>query len=178
MRNPPLTSRERVRAERNVFSLRLMSGTAAWPSRSSGATQRPRFRRSGGRRWPMGAPSSRIASRCTGTSPDSASVNSSWPLPATPATPRISPARRSKEMSWRSTPNCFAAGSDRPRTVSRTSPGFSMSVAGGFSSCPIIISARLFDVSSRGSQIAETLPCRRMVAAEQSDRISSSLCEM
>ena len=46
----------------------------------------------------------------TARSPDSAANNSSWPLPATPAMPRISPPLTSSETSWRCTP-CGSSGS-------------------------------------------------------------------
>ena len=48
------------------------------------------LRRCGG----TGSPSMRISPELSGRMPASASSSSDWPLPATPATPRISPSRR------------------------------------------------------------------------------------
>ena len=74
-----------------AFSVRLMSGAAAWPSRSSGALSNPSLRRAVGPSRPTGCPISLIASGAVRISPDSAPSNSSCPLPATPPMPRISP---------------------------------------------------------------------------------------
>jgi hypothetical protein len=78
-----------------AFSVRLMSGAAAWPSRSSGAATSPSARRAFGPRCPRPARRSAPHRRPLRNSPDSASSNSSCPLPATPAMPSTSPAARS-----------------------------------------------------------------------------------
>ena len=67
-------------------------------------------------------PSSRTDPPSTGRRPSSASHSSVWPLPCTPATPRISPAR-----TWNDTPSSAgfssSPGTVRSCTSSRTSPG-------------------------------------------------------
>ena len=60
--------------------------------RSSGHEGEPQAAARAGAQRPTGLPSSRIASGDrAGVSPESAASSSSWPLPATPAMPRISP---------------------------------------------------------------------------------------
>ena len=55
-----------------------------------------------------------------GVSPDSASNSSSWPLPATPAMPTISPPRTSSDTSSSATAKGCGFGSDRSLTARRT----------------------------------------------------------
>ena len=91
----------RSRAVSTELSVSVKSGTAAWPLRSSGTAQRPRC---GARSWRSAA--DRPRRRCViasgsrgGTSPRQRSSSAFWPLPATPAMPKISPARTAKLMS-------------------------------------------------------------------------------
>ena len=89
----------RLRAVRTLFSLRVKSPTAAWPFRSSGTAHSPSLRRPLVRNCPIGWPPISMAPGALATSPSSASSSSFWPLPATPATPKISPLRTEKLMS-------------------------------------------------------------------------------
>ena len=118
-RRPAACAAGRVRS---AFSVSDMSGTAAWPLRSSGTQHRPRRRRPPAPMRPtrrsVDAPCRRCATR---RSPESACNSSFWPLPATPAMPRISPRRTSKDMSLRSVPNGSSAGRSRLRTIRRGS---------------------------------------------------------
>ena len=105
-------------------------------------------------------------------SPISAAISSSWPLPATPATPRISPARISRATSVRSTPNGCSLGKRQavePQPHGAAPP--SRSRLGGIRMAPIIISARLFAVSSAGDAGGDDLAAAQDggVMAERAD---------
>ena len=113
------------------------------------------------------------------TSPLSASISSFCPLPATPATPRISPARTEKEMSFSATPKSPCLGSERLRAANFSAPKVRPGpLEISFKFPPIISSAMLFEVSLRGSHSATNLPPRSMVAVSQSAMISCNLCDM
>ena len=112
-------------------------------------------------------------------SPLIALKSSFCPLPATPATPKISPALTSSATSCSATPNSLGFARLKPCAASFGWP--KLRVAGlaiSFRLAPIIISAIEREVSRFGSQWATTLPPRRMVAVSQSATISCSLCEM
>ena len=83
----------------SAFSDSFMRGAVPWPSRSSGTKAAPSLRRCGDREMAGGdAVDHHGAGLLASRSPDSAANNSSWPLPATPAMPRISPPFNSTEM--------------------------------------------------------------------------------
>ncbi len=160
-----------------VFSTSDMSGTAPWPLRSSGTQHRPRRRLPPAPTRPTSRSSiSTMPALATRRSPESASNSSFWPLPATPAMPKISPRRTSNETSLSVVPNGPAAGRSRFRAVSRGAPPLPpLRRESVLTSAPIISCAMLLAVSALGSQVATTLPPRRIVAASQSVLISSSL---
>ena len=178
-RRPPVASSWSVPCRvRTAFSERRMPGTAAWPSRSSGMKAAPRRLRLRGPIRPQARPSiSTAASSEAGVSPESAANSSSCPLPATPATPTISPPHTSSEMSSSEMPKGVSASSERPRTASRTGPA-----AAGWPSClptpstsaPTISRARSAMLAVFGSGRPTTRPCRSTVALWQSWRTSSS----
>ncbi len=112
-------------------------------------------------------------------SPLIALMSSFCPLPATPATPKISPAFTLSATSLSATPNSLGFGRFKPCTESLDGPKLRlMGLAISFKLAPIIISAIEREVSRFGSQCATTLPPRRMVAVSQSATISCSLWEM
>ena len=105
----------RSRAVSIALSASEKSGTAAWPLRSSGTVATPLRRRSLAESPPSALPSTRTASGSSAsTSPESASSRLFWPFPATPAMPKISPARTEKPTSRSGIPKCPAAGTDSP----------------------------------------------------------------
>ena len=107
-----------------------------------------------------------ISALATRRSPESAWNSSFWPLPATPAMPKISPRRTSNEMSLSVVPNGPSAGRSRLRTTRRGAPPPSPARRESVrTSAPIISCAMLLAVSALGSQVATTLPPRRIVAA-------------
>ncbi len=118
----------------------------------------------------------RIASGRDGSSPSSASSSSDCPLPATPAMPKISPARTVKLIASSPVPKASVPGSDSPSTTNLSAPN---ARPGAFCTslrpAPIIFSAIEREVSSLGSQVATTLPARRIVAVSQSALISCEL---
>ena len=83
----------RSRPVSEPLSVSENSPTAAWPLRSSGTAHKPRLRRSVTPSRPTSLPARVIASgRGASVSPLIALKSSFCPLPATPATPKISPA--------------------------------------------------------------------------------------
>ena len=107
--------------------------------------------------------------------PARASRISAWPLPATPATPTISPRRTSKV-----TP--FTRG--WPRASSTTSPSTARSVSPGRAAAfstwrltarPTISSASSSGLVSTVGRVATTWPWRMTVTASVTSRISRSL---
>ena len=150
---PCRTSPLRPRAVSTAFSASEKPGTAPCPFRSSGTAASPSRRRSPIPSAPIGLPSSRIAAAAPGVSPESASTSSFCPLPATPAIPRISPARTEKRTSFSATSKSPAPFRLRPSTANFSAPGarpsrFEMSLR----LPPIIISAIDREVSSAGTQ--------------------------
>ena len=158
----------------SVFCARLIVGTAPRPRRSSGTKCRPS----------CAAPSRRVAGRCRCRSvpsrpaarrvlADSAAISSCWPLPETPATPTISPARTSRDRLQRSTPNWSCAGSDRSRRRQHhgAGPGLRVPALGG--SAPIIRRDRLALLSCVGSTSPGDLAAaqHRAVVAQRADLV-------
>ena len=97
-------------ARRRRSGSRCRTASSARPRRGRcaprGRSSRRAPRRSRGPIWPTATPSRRIVSGLpAGISPDSASISSFWPLPAMPATPRISPGATAKLTCFRSAPN-------------------------------------------------------------------------
>ncbi len=106
-----------------------------------------------------------------------ASTSSPWPLPSTPAMPRISPWWIVKLMS--SSSARAPARSVRSRTVSiGTSVTVDSVVCGLGSSLPTMSSASWRDVVPFGSTVATVSPRRMTVIESATDSTSSSLCEM
>src|ERR1700760_1829674 len=92
-------------------------------------------------------------------SPDSAEKNSSCPLPATPAMPRISPPRSSSEMFLSRTP--WASPGSRQRSLTTSRGTVTCRAAAAFTSLisvPTIIRASDAAVSALGLQVATFLP--------------------
>ena len=175
---PPFSRPSRVAPVSIAFSTRDMSGAAAWPRRSSGALKRPILRRALG---PISAISRLLYSIMptdARVSPDKEPSNSSWPLPATPPIPRISPLRKLNEISRKGIPNADAGGSESWSSLRTTSPGSEPLRLGVFSVVPTIISAMSRAVVSAGTHVPTTLPKRKIVAVSHSVRISSNLCEI
>ena len=111
----------------SAFSESFMRGAVPWPSRSSGTKAAPSRRRSLTDRCPTAAPSIDDGVGIVGDarSPDSAEKSSSWPLPATPAMPRISPpctsnGDRSSRVPCGSSGSSVSAVHDEPRHSRRT----------------------------------------------------------
>lgn len=78
--------------EKMALSYTSSPGTRPVPNRSSGMLLTRASIKSRVDLWVSSTSSTRIFPPLTGRSPVSASVSSRWPLPATPAIPRISPA--------------------------------------------------------------------------------------
>ena len=175
---PRLTSFSRQAPVSRAFSVRLMSGAAAWPRRSSGALSKPSARRAVGPIWPMPSSIMRIAPGALRVSPDKAASSSSWPFPATPPMPKTSPSRTVRLMDLSAVPKADCGGRDRSRTCNRISPGLVCSRDGWCRDCPTISSASDRALSARGSARPTTLPSRSTVAFSHRVRISSSLCEI
>ena len=101
------------------------SGTTPMPQpvlRHMREAQPPPFARAGRMARTRSTPRRTISPRLGARMPASASSSSDWPLPATPAMPRISPARSSKLTPLtRGTPR--RSLTSRSCTASRTSPG-------------------------------------------------------
>ena len=129
---------------------------------------------------PTSLPARMIASGLgASVSPLIALKSSFCPLPATPATPKISPALTSSATSWSATPNSLGFGRLKPFAVSLGWPkSWAAGLAISLRFAPIIISAIEREVSRFGSQCATTLPPRRMVAVSHKATISCSLWEM
>ena len=161
-----------------AFSVRLISGAAAWPKRSSGAAKSPKARRAFGAKCPMPIALSLIRSCGRSTSPDRQATSSSCPLPATPPIPKTSPLRREKDMFFRLVPKVVCGASERSATSSTTSPSALSCGFAELSVPPTIISANARADFSRGSHVAILRPARKMVAVSHRSRISSSLWEM
>ena len=159
-----------------VFSAKLSEGTAPRPKRSSGTKCSPAARRCFGDCAAMSRPCKvMLLAAARGSSPDSARSSSCCPLPDTPATPKISPARTSKLMLLSSVPKGSSVLSDRSRTSSTTSPTTTARCTSAGGSAPIMRRERLALLSCRGSTSPITLPPRSTVQRVHSARISSSL---
>ena len=109
----------------------------------------------------MGSPSMRISPELSGRMPASASRSSDCPLPATPATPRISPSRnRNDTPSMRATPR--SSRTTRFRASSAIAPG----CAGPFSILKMTLRPTIASASSGGEDFAvsnvATISPRRM----------------
>ena len=161
----------------NALSCKLILGTAPRPNRSSGTKATPSRRRSAGPMLPIATPCNWIApASFTGSSPLSAASNSSWPLPATPATPTISPLRtcrlillsRVPNGSWVPLLNCITSKKASPPSA------LAYSVEIGVSS-PTIKRAMEAGVSSAGLQLPDTLPPLNTVALSHSAFTSFNL---
>ncbi|CDI88267.1 hypothetical protein BN889_00187 [Pseudomonas aeruginosa PA38182] len=110
------------------------------------------------------------------TSPLSRASNSSWPLPATPAIPRISPLRTSRSRPVKDTPKGSGLRQCRSRTWRKGAPP----VAFGYSAARPSASPTISRASSRsehcaGTHCPATRPPRSTVARWQSARTSASL---
>ena len=173
-RNPRRTSPSAPTPVSSAFSVRLMSGAAAWPSRSSGAAQQPAARRAFGPQPPTSAlrQPHRVRRR-RGISPDSAASSSSCPLPATPPMPRTSPpAASSRSPSAPCRTRCGAAA-DRPFTSSSTGPSAPAPRDRRCSAAPTI-SSRQFARGGLAAGRRSPPPCR----AAGSSRVSHSAADL
>ena len=113
-----------------------------------------------------GRPSSLTAPLVAGRMPASTSRSSDWPLPATPAMPRISPARTSKLTDFsRSTP--LSSVSERFSTASATAPGF----ASPFSTRSSTRRPTISSASSAGLVSAVVERLHHLAAAHDADRV-------
>ena len=142
---------------------------------------KPIFRRSAGPMAPTETPVAFTMPSPDLISPDSASNNSSCPFPATPAMPRTSPLRTVKLISFRLVPKGMGEAAFNPFTSSAAwapPQSFGAGRSGGVSVAPTIISANSRAVDALGSAVPTTFPRRKMVAASQRLRISSSLWEI
>ena len=162
----------------SAFSVRLMSGAAAWPSRSSGAASSPSARRASGRSRPMSPAVERASCRpARSRSPDSAASSSSWPLPATPPMPEhLAGAQRRSEMSRKRVPNRRAAAGSSPITSSSTAPALAACALGHVQAGAHHHLGQLRARSARADRRSPP-PCRARstVASSHRLRISSSL---
>ena len=163
---PKRTISMRSRPVSAPLSVSENSPTAAWPLRSSGTAHKPKARRALTPSRPTSRPASVIASGLAASvSPLIALKSSFCPLPATPATPKISPALTLSATSCSATPNSLGFGRLRPSAASLGAPKLRLAgLAISLRFAPIIISAIEREVSRFGSQCATTLPPRRMVA--------------
>ena len=112
---PKRTISMRSRPVSAPLSVSENSPTAAWPLRSSGTAHRPKVRRSVTPSRPTSWPTSVIASGVgASVSPLIALISSFCPFPATPATPKISPAFTLSATSLSATPNSLGFGRFKP----------------------------------------------------------------
>ena len=174
---PKRTISMRSRPVSAALSVSETSPTAAWPLRSSGTAHRPKARRWVTPSRPMSRPASMIAPRLgASVSPLIALISSFCPLPATPATPKISPALTLSTTSCSAMPiRSASAGSSQALRASGGPKSRLMGFAISLRFDPIIISAIEREVSRFGSRCATTLPPRRIVAVCRSATISCSL---
>ncbi|CRQ32419.1 hypothetical protein PAERUG_E16_London_17_VIM_2_04_14_00309 [Pseudomonas aeruginosa] len=178
-RTNPRFTRPCWKAVSSALSARLISGTAPCPSRSAGTKAWPARRRASGARCAPAQPPRRMRSawaRGRRTSPLSRASNSSWPLPATPAIPRISPLRTSRSRPVKDTPKGSGLRQCRSRTWRKGAPP----VAFGYSAARPSASPTISRASSRsehcaGTHCPATRPPRSTVARWQSARTSASL---
>ena len=107
-----------------------------------------------------------------------ASTSSRWPLPSTPATPKISPARTSTEKPLTvRTPR--SSSTSRPRTLSTTSPGAASPLSTWkTTSRPTIRLASDCWVAVCGSAVPATRPLRSTVMRSATASTSRSLWVM
>ena len=112
------------------------------------------------------------------SSPDRADRSSSWPLPATPPIPNISPTRTEKLIFDKEVPKKSLVLIERLETFKSFSPNTRFFLAGLENDLPTIISPICFALVFFGIQDPTFSPFRRMVAKSQISRISSNLCEI
>ncbi len=183
----------------SVFCANDIAGTAPRPSRSSGTWCSPSARRRAGPIGPRstvrgGAPPAArprpspaagdgssanqvtVPAGARRSSPDSTRSSSCWPLPDTPARPRISPRRNSSASPARAVPCGVSGARSRPLTRNRAAAcSRTARAASRGGSAPIISRDRLALLSWRGSTSPVTRPARSTVQRWHSARISSSL---
>ena len=149
---------------------------------------RPALRSSGSRATPApmaaaGEPVTSVPS--TWTDPVSGRVwpvrtaaNSSWPFPATPTTPTISPARTRSETSRR--PGPCSAARRRPSASSRTSPGSMLGRSTSSSEISPIINSAMRRRSAPATSVpaVTTFPWRSTVSRSASCASSGRRWEM
>ncbi len=112
-----------------------------------------------------------------GRRPIRASQSSVCPLPCTPAMPRISPARTSKEIESTARPP-YSSGTLRSRTSSMTSAGLAVSLlTRSWTARPTMRAASSASLVV-GGRSATTLPRRSTVMLSAMAWTSRSLCEM
>ena len=124
------------------------------------------------------SPRIRISPAAGGTRPVIASINSVWPLPATPAMPRISPRRNLKDMP------ATGALVSRPLGInSRTSMAGSSELTAGRSIYSGTVSPNVRRVNSSSSvsliwQVPCILPSFSTVTRSETANTSRILCEI
>ena len=116
------TNGRRSWAPRTRLTATVKSRTSPRRCRSSGMWPAPALRISPGDRLTTAVPLRSTRPSSARRSPVSTSTSSACPLPSTPATPRISPSRTSKETP-RSTGTPLSLAARRSLTASTTGPG-------------------------------------------------------
>src|SRR5579863_2445303 len=159
-----------------MFSATEKSPTRPSSWRSSGMKPMPASSRAWVEAWPRSEPARRT-DPVEGRSPISASHSSVWPLPWTPARPRISPARTWNETSRTDSSPCSPATLS-PATSSTTSPGLAAVLL--TRSCTDRPTIRAASSASLvlGGRSPTTSPRRMTVIVSAISWTSLSLCEM
>ena len=107
--------------------------------------------------------------------PKIAPTSSCWPLPSTPAIPKISPCRTSNETASTIGRSSSSSTVTLLSFIPISSLIFESVISGFGSSEPTINSARSVAETSDGLTVATVLPCRRTVIVSAISRTSSSL---
>ena len=176
LRNPKRLSLSQQSAMR--LSKMLPSGSHPVRRRSSGMCATPSARILRTERPASSCPSTVTRPRYLRTSPHRTSAASFWPLPSTPASPRISPRCTAKE-----TPDTASfpplPAMCRSETAATSSPGEKGSLSGSvLTEEPTIRREISSSVTSLTSYVPSVLPARITVTRSQSRLISRSLCVM
>ena len=120
--------------------------------------------RSSGANLPIGWLNILIVDGLVFSSPESAESSSSWPLPATPPIPNISPTRTEKLMFDNEVPKKSLVRIERFETFNNSSPNARVFLEGLEKDLPTIISPICFALVSLGIQDPTFFPFRRIVA--------------
>ena len=160
------------------FSDTLKLPMAPSRMRSSGMKASPASRTRLGSAPVTSVPSIDTLPAVTGRRPAIASASSRWPLPETPAMPRMRPPRTSTSRSLTAAVP-LSPSTVRPRMLSRTPrSGVSAMSGASFTGRPTIMWASPSRSVSAGTVVPTTQPSRSTVIRSARASTSWSLCEM